>query len=117
MAEWPPIGKMAAHWAYNMFSLYKYLIVNLVFPHLGFWSGNFFLILPFPDRCLLLLNVQLILNNTQVNSTQWHLNNEKKATKAGSNRNRITCRSNDLLSIKMWKQLPGTGAIKTKGRH
>ena len=25
-----------------MFSWYKYLIVNLVFSHLGFWSGNLF---------------------------------------------------------------------------
>ena len=32
---------------------YKYLIVNLVFSHLGFWIGNLFLIAPFPDRCLL----------------------------------------------------------------
>ena len=36
-----------------MFSCFKNLIVNLVFPHLGFWSGNLFLISPFPDRCLL----------------------------------------------------------------
>ena len=36
-----------------MFSWYKYLIVNLVFSHLGFWSGNLFLITPFPDFCLL----------------------------------------------------------------
>ena len=36
-----------------MFSLYKYLIVSLVFSHLGFWSGNLFLIAPFPDLCLL----------------------------------------------------------------
>ena len=36
-----------------MFSWYKYLIVNLVFSHLGFWSGNLFLIVPFPDLCLL----------------------------------------------------------------
>ena len=28
------------------------LIVNLVFYHIGFWSGNLFLIAPFPDRCL-----------------------------------------------------------------
>ena len=34
-------------------SLYKYLIVSLVFSHLGFWSGNLFLIAPFPDLCLL----------------------------------------------------------------
>ena len=30
-------------------SWYKYLIVSLVFSHLGFWSGNLFLIAPFPD--------------------------------------------------------------------
>ena len=33
--------------------MYKYLTVNLVFSHLGFWSGDLFLIAPFPDRCLL----------------------------------------------------------------
>ena len=31
------------------------MIVNLVFSHLGFWSGNPFLIAPYPDRCLLVL--------------------------------------------------------------
>ena len=36
-----------------MFSWYQYLIVSLVFSHLGFWSGNLFLIAPFPDLCLL----------------------------------------------------------------
>ena len=34
-------------------SWYGYLIVSLVFSHLGFWSGNLFLIAPFPDLCLL----------------------------------------------------------------
>ena len=34
-------------------SWYKYLIVSLVFSHLGFWSENLFLIAPFPDLCLL----------------------------------------------------------------
>ena len=34
-------------------SWYKYLIVTLFFSHLGFWSGNLFLIAPFPDLCLL----------------------------------------------------------------
>ena len=34
-------------------SWYKYQIVSLVFSHLGFWSGNLFLIAPFPDLCLL----------------------------------------------------------------
>ena len=52
---------MAAYWeiaaqsAYDMSSKYKYLYVNLVLFHLGFWSGNFFLIAPFPDHCLLVL--------------------------------------------------------------
>ena len=37
-----------------MFSWYGCLIVNLVFPHLVFffWSGNLFLIAPFPDHKL-----------------------------------------------------------------
>ena len=34
-------------------SWYKYLIVTLVFSHLGVWSGKIFLIAPFPDLCLL----------------------------------------------------------------
>ena len=53
VTEWPPIGKIAVHSAYEMFSWYKYLIVSLFFPLLGFWSGNLFLIAHFPDRCLL----------------------------------------------------------------
>ena len=53
ITEWPPIGKIAAHSAYEMFSWYKYLIVSLVFSRLGFWSGRLFLIAPFPDLCLL----------------------------------------------------------------
>ena len=44
--------EIAAHSAYDMFSKYKYLIVNLVFPP-QFLSGNVFLIAPFPDHCLL----------------------------------------------------------------
>ena len=43
-----------------MFSWYKYLIVNLVFSHLGVWSGNLFLIAPFPDLCLLVLFIEFI---------------------------------------------------------
>ena len=34
---------------------YLFLIVSLVFSHLGFWSGSLFLIAPFPDLCLLVL--------------------------------------------------------------
>ena len=39
VAEWPSIGKMAAHSAYNMSSLYKYLIVDLFFPTSIFGVG------------------------------------------------------------------------------
>ena len=52
---------MATYWEnscsfglrYVSWYMYKYLIVSLVFSRLGFWSGNLFLIAPFPDRCLL----------------------------------------------------------------
>ena len=40
--------EVAAHSVHNMFYMYKYLIVNLDFP-----TSVFFLIAPFPDRCLL----------------------------------------------------------------
>ena len=45
--------EIATHSAYDMFSKYEYLIVNLVFSHISFWSGNFFLIVPFPYHFLL----------------------------------------------------------------
>ena len=60
VTEWPPIGKIAAHSAYEMYSWYKYLIVSLLFSRLGFWSGNIFLIAPFPDRCLLVPFCQVL---------------------------------------------------------
>ena len=37
--ELPPIGKIAAHSAYDMFSKHKYPIVNLVFPTSVFGVG------------------------------------------------------------------------------
>ena len=45
--------EIAAHSAYDMFTWYKYLLVGLVFSRFDFWSGNLFLIAPFPDLCLL----------------------------------------------------------------
>ena len=50
---------MATYWenscsfGFRYVSWYKYLIVSFVFSHLGFWSGNLFLIALFPDLCLL----------------------------------------------------------------
>ena len=58
---WQPVGRMAAHSACEVFSWYKYLIVSLVFSHLGFWSGSLFLIAPFPDLCLLVLFLYTVL--------------------------------------------------------
>ena len=55
--DWLLIG--ATYWENSCsFSLryvswYKCLVVGLVFSHLGFSSGNLFLIAPFPDLCLL----------------------------------------------------------------
>ena len=49
---WPPVGRVAAHSAYGVFSWCRCLIVGLVFSHLGFWSGSLFLIAPFPGLCL-----------------------------------------------------------------
>ena len=60
MAGWPPVGKIAAHSAYEVFSWYVCLVVGLVFSHLGFWSGSLFLIAPFPDLCLLVLFLEKI---------------------------------------------------------
>ena len=61
VAEWPPIGKVAARSACEVFSWCRCLIVSFFFvfffffSHLGFWSGILFLIAPFPDLCLLVL--------------------------------------------------------------
>ena len=63
VTEWPPIGKITAHLTYDIFSWYKYLIVNLVFPTSVFWSGNLFLIAPFPDLCLLVPCYAFVRNN------------------------------------------------------
>ena len=38
VTDWPYIGKIAAHSAYEMFSWYRYLIVSLVFSHLEWES-------------------------------------------------------------------------------
>ena len=59
--SWPP--DIAAHSAYDKFSKYKYLSVNLVFSLLGFWGGNFFLVAPFPDHlppCTLFIVYHLV---------------------------------------------------------
>ena len=58
LTEWPPIGKVAAHSAYDMFSLYKYLSecqFSLFPPRFLEWESFFFFFLfaPFLDICLL----------------------------------------------------------------
>ena len=62
--------EIAAHSAYDMFSKFKYLIVNLAFSRLGFWSGNFFLIAPLPDHCQFLpFDIVLIISKTWIMGT------------------------------------------------
>ena len=47
------------------------LIVNLVLSHHGFWSGNLFLIAPFPDLCLFVL----FSNDLQLSCISFNLSN------------------------------------------
>ena len=68
VTEWSPIGKIAAHSAYEMFSWYKYLIVSCFFFPPCFWSGSLFLIAPFPDLYLLVLSF-VLLHTTRALST------------------------------------------------
>ena len=58
-------------------SWYKYLIVSLVFSHLGFWSGNLFLIAPFPDLCLLVPLDIYLSHSFQKQEKEPHLNGRK----------------------------------------
>ena len=53
VTEWPPILENSCSFNLRYVSWYKYLIVSLIFFHLGFWSGNLYLIALFPDLCLL----------------------------------------------------------------
>ena len=52
-------------------SWYEYLIVSLVFSHLGFWSGNLFLIAPFPDLCLLVPFYRVSMAQVSMLSNEW----------------------------------------------
>ena len=54
VTEWPPsYWENSCSFGLRYVSWYKYLIASLGFSHLGFWSGNLFLIALFPDLCLL----------------------------------------------------------------
>ena len=46
---------LCSHLAEDMFSLVEVPYFQFRFLHLGFWSGNYFLIVSFPDHCLLVL--------------------------------------------------------------
>ena len=52
VTEWPPVGKMAAHSACEVFSWYQCLVVGLFYPASVFGVGIFFMTAPFPDLCL-----------------------------------------------------------------
>ena len=87
-------------------SWYKCLIVSLVFSHLGFWSGNLFLIAPFPDLCLLVPShgnedISVRLKRLASSDPAKHglsSNNKPSHTAAsGSNANYIPTRVNGTL--------------------
>ena len=59
-------------------------VLFFVFFHLGFWSGNFFLIAPFPDHCLLVplsnISVLFIVRIIFHVPVYWsHAKDEKKS--------------------------------------
>ena len=54
-------------------SWYKCLIVSLAFSHLGFWSGNLFLVAPFPDLCLLVPFYKIGVHYDLQNSSMFSL--------------------------------------------
>ena len=55
--------EIVAHSAYDMFSKYKYLIVNIVFPTSVFRVGFFSLIAPFLDHCLLVPSCSVMIRH------------------------------------------------------
>ena len=62
---------IAAYSAYDMFSWYKYLsAIFSFFAPLGLLSGNFFLIAPFPDHCLLVPFGRVLCNNVNPCKTE-----------------------------------------------
>ena len=61
VTEWPPIGELL------LTRLLQYVFLAYVpkchfsfFPPLGLWSGDFFLIAPFPDHYLLVPSSMLV---------------------------------------------------------
>ena len=83
MTEWPPIGKIAAHSAYDVFSWYKYLIVNLVFPTSVFGVGIFFYLRLFlvVAYLYLFITVPLVLSDVDIavsSNITWTFSTESK---------------------------------------
>ena len=66
--------------AYDMFHGIKYLIVSLVLSHLGFWSGNLFLVAPFPDLCLL---VPFYTKSQIIENFHFDIESRQKNVEAG----------------------------------
>ena len=81
-------------------SWYKCLIVSLVFSHLGFWSGNLFLIAPFPDLCLL---VPFHLIGQAVSELKIFENGRRRTDDGRDHGHPISppCRPNDSGKLKL----------------
>ena len=63
---------MATYWENSCSFGLRYVSWYLFFSHLGFWSGNLFLIAPFPDLCLL---VPFFTSSDQSRYTLWSCQN------------------------------------------
>ena len=94
-------------------SWYKYLIVSLVFSHLGFWSGNLFLIAPFPDLCLLVPFYKIMNNIDKIDKDKLFAFPTYTVTrghqfKLAKKQHRLKIRSNSfsLRVIDSWNALP-----------
>ena len=75
VTEWPPIGKIAAHSAYNMFHGICAWWLVWFFPASVFWSGNPFLIAPFPGLYLLVPSYNNITMITDTSRKHIHAMN------------------------------------------
>ena len=92
VTEWPPIGKIAAHLAYDMFSWYKYLIANFPFPTSVFGVGISFRLRLFLIVGYLYLSIESIKSIMQILDNQYYDNvmkwrNQKEIPEMGKKLN------------------------------
>ena len=89
-------------------SWYKCLIVSLVFSHLGFWSGNLFLVAPFPDLCLLVPFFSVQAHNAIMDTRIVVQSHGDQTNDLSQNQFRLaTCPTKQTLNTQTLTQVPG----------